>query len=215
MFKYTILFAAIAGLVFALSPAADAGVVIPSAGITATAGSTWSSYDPMNVIDGTALTGVYPDETHAVYTSAWLSGTYNTPYDWFRVDLGSPYLLETMRVWNAEGPEGDRGVNQVDIYYSTDDTAPGDDFTDAKWTLLGTAGTQTFSNGPHPDPTPVTDVIPMNVTARVIGLDINSAWGDAYSPALRELQFIEVPEPATMALLAFGGLGVLLRRRRR
>ena len=44
--------------------------------------------------------------------------------------------------------------------------------------------------------------------------DIDSNWGDATINGLSEVRMV-VPEPATMALLAFGGLGILLRRKRR
>lgn len=100
MLKKMILFAAVAGLVLTLAPAAHAGLIIPNAGIIATTDSErYAEHQAMFAVDGSNFTGVYPDELAGnPYYGAWLgSPSYPT---WLRVDLGGIYELE----WSGRSP---------------------------------------------------------------------------------------------------------------
>jgi hypothetical protein len=223
--KNTITWLAVAGLVLALAPATQAATLIDPGDLTATANDTPRvTRPPSDVVDGTGMTGTGITATHNTDgLDMWLGGNIVAWPKWFRVDLGASYDLENMLVWNYHRVDSDSfsfsgiGVNQVDIYYSTNSAANASDFTGLEWSLLGTAGTRTFTEAPE---TPVAmtyndDISLTGVTARVIGLDIKSNHGyPADFAGLSQLQFYEVPEPATMSLLAIGGIALIRRRRR-
>ncbi|MCX6878029.1 MAG: hypothetical protein NTW21_30085 [Verrucomicrobia bacterium] len=193
---------ALAGAVLASAGVAQAGDLIVLDGTACTAKNELRP--PANVTNGSGMTGTGPTATHAGNDpdQCWLSHL-GLP-QWFRVDLGATYSVENMLVWNGEtgvGNIGDhgpnegpyRGVKQADIYYSTDPTAPGNNFSDAKWTLLGTAGAREFAMRPNTTASfTYTDNITLGVEARVIGFDIKTNWGDYnHVASFAELEFFK------------------------
>ena len=144
----------------------------------------------------------------------FFGGWYSVAPTWFRVDLGATVAVGEMYVWNGQPALPTRGVETGNIYYSTDENAVGGDWSNWGWTQIGT--TDTFAQIPNNTLTGddqsaygPTDVFDLDVTARVIGIDAFGSGG----VGLAALQFEQVPEPATMSLLALGGLALLRRRR--
>ena len=181
---------------------------IPTDGITATAYVGANSNDPMLAVNGSGLSGVYPDEVHSHdpwNTSMWYSDAPSVDDIWYRVDLGQSYNLAAIRVWTWNGEvDPELGVETADIYYSNDAADPGIDFSGAGWTLLGA---ETFNQAPGTNGYGPPDDVVFGVAARWVGIDILTAFD--YPPGwagLSEVQFVEVPEPSTAVL---AGLGLL------
>ena len=141
---------------------------------------------------------------------------------WIAFDLGSVESLASMNVFNfgvSTSSNNARGVNQADIYYRSDSFGNNSDdndtpFDNTGWTLLGTAGTQTFSIGPNSATFQGADNINLGgINARYFAIDINTSHGDANFVGLGEVQFFTVPEPSTALLSALAALLVLRRKR--
>ena len=122
---------------------------------------------------------------------------------WLKFDLAQNYNLTQLRVWNGDffrmtGENYNYGVNQVDLYYSSAEADPGDDFNTG-WTLIGTAGAQHFSiptiaSGSDTDGTfGVTDEIDLNsIDARWFAIKANSTHGGTFMK-IAEVQFLGRP----------------------
>jgi len=212
----TLLTAIAAAAAFASSAQA---AIISLTGAASSAGSTdfWEATrvtDDSYMVSGEGASGVMDGSQYG----GWYGAAADT---WFRVDLGDSYTVGEMFVWNGQPGPGvaGRGARAVDIYSSTVATATGasiptDATSSGDWIFEGTyefaAKAETTDNyGP-------TDTIDLGVTARVIGLDFSKVTGGAWNQggnSLGQLQFDAVPEPATMSLLALGGLALLRRRR--
>jgi hypothetical protein len=213
--KKTISILAIAGFILALAPTAQAATIIDPSTLTATAGTENGTRVAQNAVDGSGMvsTGIHgnADPNNTV----WFNG--GTPAsDWFKVDLGASYTVGKMYVWNGEtGGEWDRGVGSADIYYSTvvtTEAIPTGGVGSGDWKLITAA--QAFNSMPTDGSNyTATDTFNLNVTARQIGLYVTQGFGGNGGNSLAELQF-EVPEPATMSLLAIGGIALIRRRRR-
>ncbi len=212
---------------FALSaiPAAQAapGDVIDSSGFTASSTDVYRSWEaPELAVNPTGtpwpglgdnpphLVGEHPNEEHEISHNS--DGQFRNYADageptpttlWFKVDLGANYFLETLRVWNGgffrlgdPNGNGNSGINQADMYYSSAVADPGDDFN-VNWTLIGTAGTQTFNpvtghDGATNGSFGVTDEIALNgIDAHWFALNANSNHGASIGTGIAEVQFIE------------------------
>jgi len=134
---------------------------------------------------------------------------------WLKFDLGQNYNLDQLRVWNGdffrapnEGPmSGEPDPNprfsakQTDLYYSSAEADPGDDFS-TNWTLIGTAGAlelsipTLFSGGVSNGDWEATDEIDLNgINARWFAMKVNNTHGQPWF-RIAEVQFVEAVGPA-------------------
>jgi len=160
-------------------------------GIVASASSTDENAIAQNTVNGSGLL----DETHSTdWIDTWTSdgGAGNPPApspnsvhgsgQWIHYDLGFPYQLGLMHVWNGNEIPA-RGLNSVTIDYSENDTM---------WTELGTfnfpqaSGLNSYTGFDGPDFS--------GVKARYVLLTIHSNYGDAFGYALSEIR-INLSDP--------------------
>jgi len=219
--KKTISILAIAGLVLALAPATQAAlidIVGGGGGVTASSEIADGTRGPENLINGVGLAaGVHDLAT----TNQWLSSAGGNPNwggddpdPWVLFDLGAVYTVDSMEVWNFSEADWsvNRGVNAVTVEYgltaALGSTVAGiTNLTIAPASAGGITGT-TYAMG--------------SVDARYIKIDIAPGAGignhgdTSIFYGMNEVQFdgTEVPEPATMSLLAIGGLALIRRRKR-
>jgi hypothetical protein len=139
---------------------------------------------------------------------------------WIKFDLGQNYNLDQLRVWNGDyfrdAAVGGYCANQTDLYYSSAAADPGDDFN-TDWTSFGGTNLTVptlVAGGVSAGLWDVTDEIALgDLDARWFAMKVNSTHGNAWF-RIAEVQFHQVPEPATMSLLAIGGLALIRRRKR-
>ena len=230
MSKYTIIFAAIAGLVLALAPAAQAAITLQDShtGDYRIAFAT----DRFTGVEGyaassTAITAYDSDVTAAAAATA--GATYVADIS----DLGTTWrVIGSTSDVDAKDHIDFGGANDVPIY-----NINGDRIADSNADLWdGALAAGIFQlNRKFNEYLPVWTGTQSDGTAAT-GLELgaaNVAWGTSVETNSnwiwrfgnkQDVNTIEyqlyglssvIPEPATMALLAFGGLGVLIRRRRR
>jgi hypothetical protein len=217
--KKTISILAIAGLILALAPAAQAALIT---GMTTTSSAYEGTRSPDQLTDGSGMSGDLVTPGAALHTpddkntTMWLSSV-STANTWVKVDLGSSYTVDDMYVWNFQesSTDGARQVLTYKVYYSTNEAAVGGDWGSWMWNeYAGPA--QSLTTNATTSPFAKNGTVDMgDVTARVIGLEFLTVDVGG-NPGLSELQFdgTLVPEPATMSLLAIGGIALIRRRRK-
>ena len=226
---------------FALaSGSANAALITVGDGLTATASSTQNAtnYSPTLAVNGSGLTsGQHTTDNRANW---WSDNTGGDPdldptefvaEQWIQFDLGDSYVLSTIQVWNNNQIGGgglvNSGINQLDIYYSSSATDPGDPegAGSGNWTLWkedaiftiapgadGYTGFDMATDTGVDTALPTTDVRWVRFEVDSVFID-NATYPD--SVGLAEIQFTAVPEPSTTALLGLVGLSLILRRRRK
>ena len=202
--KKNIVLLAVAALVLALAPTAQAALIT---GVTATARSefyghaTWhhqieEAVNGDGMVSGEGATGLHTVGVGQNHGVGWQVAQAGNIAHWIKVDLGAIYDVGNMYVWNGLKGLWERGMKTADIYYSTTD--PGNNthvseaaFDDTGWTLLtsGQAFAQT-DNPTNADFLP-SDTIALDVKARYIVLNITEAYGGINNVSISELQFSE------------------------
>jgi len=191
-------------MVFAsVSALADTDVALGKA-VIATSGyynSGSEVFPASNIVNG--MTG---DSGSPSNWSFWLSPSGQIPA-YVTVDLGAEYSIDWFNLQDTHNRGYfDRGTNAYSILASTDNvnytTVVTDSFTPDAWRNL------TWN----------TDAMASPLVARYITFWGLTSYGGAGSVGLNELEVFgtpaAVPEPATMAALGLGALGLLIRRRR-
>lgn len=200
------------GLTGSCSMGAIINIVPSNVQASSQIGGTFNRQDDF-LVDGSGLSG--GQHTTAVQPNMWLSsgsgfgGIDANPNIVF--DLGDVYRIDRIQVWNYnEAPPNltGRGVNAVTVEYgltnSFGSSVPG--ITN----LAQASGLNTYAGEVFTGFTPF--------EARFVRFDIDSNHGDANTfYGLSEVQFdgtLVIPEPGSLTLLSFVGLGLALRRRR-
>ena len=211
--------AGIAALVIVACAAssAKASFIIDRTTITATASEEYSAQRGADdVLNGDlGLTG------DGGGTTMWItSGNSPAAGQWIKFDLGQPYVVETLKVWNYNAymiDVGDwlyRGVQTADIQTAGSLA----DFNANNFTTVTGLANVTFAEGKGAaqtadDYTLVT--FPDNTVTQYVNIYVESNFSSNYV-GLSEVEFSahNVPEPATLALLAAGAAMLMNRRRR-
>jgi len=219
---------AVLGLLLGLISNVALATPIPVSAVTAS--STWDAVlmPAERTIDGSGLSGTFPNQTHGVaYETMWMTANGDVADASIQFDLGAAYNLASAHIWNynqytvivdvGSFDLTNRGIQQVDIFVSLDS---------ASWTLFD--DDVIFPRAPN-TPTPSSDYVGFDLDlggtlARYVKFEIDSNYGiDSGGTAignyvgLSEVQFTPapVPEPATMFLLGSGliGVGAFVRRK--
>ena len=207
--KSLLLIPALAALSLA---SADAAVVIT--GTSATATTFFAAVQsPTNLVNNSGLSVANSiTATHTETSNAadqWHSSGGVVDNESITISLGGSYDLENIYIWQANQTGlKNRGVNQFDLFYSTDG---GTNYT---------AWTQNLNLAISPN-TAAADLISAQSFAFGVSgvtnvrIEIDSAHSGLANDyvGLSEVKFTAVPEPAAALLGGLGLLGLLRRRR--
>ena len=144
----------------------------------------------------------------------------NGKIGWAAFDLGGTVIdLENLYIWNERENNG-RYAASFNVYVATSPTVPlahgptnstsiDYDFSSGGWTLINAGGplSGTFQGD---------QVVSLNGnSARYVAVEILANNGDGSRVGLAEVAITQIPEPSGLALIGLGGLGLILRRRRK
>lgn len=160
--------------------------------VTATASTqdTGNNRYAAYAVNGSGLVGKAHDN---IATNMWMS-TVGAP-GWFKVDLGQPYTLKRIDVWNYnEGGWISRGVGTAHIYTAM--TNSGTDPGGAGWTQVKT--NQYFAGGTSATGYDTPTRLLMNHRARYVGFEILTSQPGGNRIGFSEVQFQAAPPAGTI-----------------
>ncbi len=153
----------------------------------------WGNRFAIYAVNGSGMTGDAHSASGA-NNQMWMSYSDALP-QWFKVDLGSSFDMNSMKVWNFNWTGyTNRGCKNVDIYYSNSGSDPGNPINNpANWNFFGSY-ILTQAPGANDYGTTnavIPDVIELSgLTIRWFALKINSSYGGSYC-GLGEIRFFK------------------------
>ena len=224
MCKMTLAVLCAAGLALGLAGAAQASLIT---GVSAAASTEWEAYsggpqrpasrttDNSGMSDSGSPTtenfstdfATPPSPTHgkSETTSMWMSKEGVVVTDqWISFTFSTAQTIAEFAVWNYnEANYTNRSIKGLTVYAYDSSNA-----------LVGSLTTQ-FAQAGGTATEPGQSFVPSTnwTNVKKVTFDVATNWG-GNAVGLGEARFY-TPEPATLALLGFGGLGMLLSRKRR
>ena len=166
--------------------------------VTVTPSSTFGTYDVINLINGSGLSGNLHD---GIWQHKWM--TAGTSTGWLVFDLGptlypEPFYVESTTIWNY-GPGccgNERSTKDLEILTSWD----GIHYSSVGNFVLSQPTTDPFG----------ADTIHIGTLARYIRFDLNSNYGPDWYVGLSEVQFDgQIPMPDSGASVLLLGMGIV------
>jgi hypothetical protein len=179
----------------------------PSAWI-ATASDTYSVGNAYRIpdlaIDGSGMNG----NSHAADTAEnqmWMSDANNPSSKWFKINLTTSCLLDSMKIWNFNWKDSidctNRGCKDVDVYYSNDVNDPCDpNKTPENWTLLesrrltrasGRSDYGTNDQNSMPDKIDFNNILARWVALKIKNNYLSGSHNTTYYSGLSEIRLYE------------------------